>query len=81
MANELTELYEKEYSRVERLIKRLKKQGAISKDYPLPLKPKRVEQASINKLRQIDRTTLLGEQRRSETKLSKAQLEEEYNKQ
>lgn len=81
MANELTELYEKEYSRVERLIKRLKKQGAISKDYPLPLKPKRVEQASINKLRQIDRTTLLGEQRRSETKLSKVQLEEEYNKQ
>lgn len=81
MANELLQQYEKEYSKVRRLINRLKKQGDLPQDYPLPHKDKRVTQDSLNRLRQIDKTVLLNEARRQKIKPTKAQLEEEYNKQ
>lgn len=49
----MNEEYYKQLKRIERALKKLEKEGFIFDTSPIPKKPKRITQASVNKLRKI----------------------------
>ena len=51
---QLEELWEKEYNRIQRELKRLAKQNEEIGSIPMPRKPKRVTEASLQRLKKID---------------------------
>ena len=52
--NQLEELWEKEYNRIQRELKKLAKQNEEIGTIPIPRKPKRVTEASVQRLKKID---------------------------